>query len=453
MGIVMLNGKQYNTVLKGFEEGGGGGSSDTPIFSETLLADDSSMTGTLDFNGVDYTTYPLLKVVLYLTDTQKEVEQLVVPSAITDAFQYFSRGICFDNYYSNRYAYYKPDSSGNWIKGNSDRIFCTKVYGLIGQNGTITVTNIYRGSSATSIEQTISYANKLSDFDCLVAICNASYNDCVPNNYVLICGKDNTPSQYFSNFANGWNNGREVFVSEHELSSYYWFSVDGIKFTPTTPVPKTPQFSETIICDNSVAQSTGTLTFTDDLENYDILDFECYNTSSQQITHYLTLPEVIVAIKSASSNYVNFNELFSNQYVCYGVSADNLTWSRYGSRNMIINKVTGYNCVNMTVVKTEFYKRNSISPVTALIEPVEDVCTYDYLFLASGDGAYDQTQPCADAIKIDKTFTTNNVGIFNRYNTYPYQVWIKPHSIRTIESYNDTYTNRYVFCAYGVKFI
>ena len=51
MGIVMLNGRQYNTVLKGFEEGG----ETTPIFTETLLADDSSDTGTSFKYPVKYT--------------------------------------------------------------------------------------------------------------------------------------------------------------------------------------------------------------------------------------------------------------------------------------------------------------------------------------------------------------------------------------------------------------
>ena len=228
MGITMLNGRQYNTILKGFEEGGG---SVTPSFTETLLADDSSMTGTLDFNGADYLDYPLLKVVLYDTATQEDLEQLVVSESLSYVFQYFSRGVCFGRYNSNKYAYYTLDSSGNWIKGNYLSLTCKKVYGLTGQNGTISITNLYRGSSNAPINQTISYANKLSDFDCLVAICNASYNDCEPNNYALICGKDNTPSHYYSNFANGWNTGSEVFISEHEISSYYWFSVDGVKFT------------------------------------------------------------------------------------------------------------------------------------------------------------------------------------------------------------------------------
>ena len=211
----------------------------------------------------------------------------------------------------------------------------------------------------------------------------------------------------------------------------------------------TPTFSDVVICDNSVSQSIGTLTFDYDIEDYDILDFECYNLNTQKITHYLTIPEVIMAIKNASSDYVNFNEMGTNQYICYGVSADNLTWTRRGSRNLIINKVTGYICTNMTVTKTEFYKRNSISPVVAVVEPVEDVLSYHYIFTASGDGASDQTQPCGMAMQIDPLFNDNSIGFFNRYNNLTAPIIAKNHSISCADVYGDNY---WILCYYGVKF-
>lgn len=209
-----------------------------------------------------------------------------------------------------------------------------------------------------------------------------------------------------------------------------------------------PQFTDTVICDNS-ALSTGTLTFTDDIEDYDILDFECYNADSQKITHYLTVPEVIMAIKNASSDYVNFNEIGTNQYACYGVSSDNLTWTVRGRRNMLIKSVTGYVCSNMTVTKTEFYKRNSLSPVIATVEPVEDVMTYHYIFTASGDGANDQTQPCGIAMQIDSLFNDNSIGVFNRYNNGGVPIIAKSHSISCSDYYGDNY---WILCYYGLKF-
>lgn len=210
----------------------------------------------------------------------------------------------------------------------------------------------------------------------------------------------------------------------------------------------TPTFEDTLICDNSVL-STGNLTFIDDFSNYDILEFELYNTSTQKITYCLTIPETIAAIMAASSDYVNFNEIANNQYICYGVSNDHLSWTRRGSRNLIIKSVTGYVCDNMTITKTEFYKRNTITPVIASITPAEDVLTYDYLFLASGDGANDQTQPCTAAAIIDKNFNKNTYGFFNRYNSSIMPVYIDNHNITCADAAGDNY---FILCAYGLKF-
>lgn len=213
--------------------------------------------------------------------------------------------------------------------------------------------------------------------------------------------------------------------------------------------PLTPTFTETVICDNS-ALSTGNLTFTDDFENYDLLDIELYNTSSLVDFHILTIPSVLVAIKTTSSNQVNFNEIGNNQYKCYTLSADNLSWTVRGSRNLIIKSVKGLVCDNMTVTTTEFYKRNSISPVVATIEPVEDIADYDYIFLGIGDGASDQTQPTNIPIRIDKNDFDTSLGVWHRYNNAGLPVFIDHHSILApVDYYGNNY---FILCAYGVKF-
>jgi len=210
-----------------------------------------------------------------------------------------------------------------------------------------------------------------------------------------------------------------------------------------------PTFTETVICDNT-ALSTGNLTFTDDFENYDLLDIELYNTSSLVDFHILTIPSVLSAIKNASSNQVNFNEVGNNQYKCYTLSADNLTWTVRGSRNLIIKSVKGLVCDNMTVTTTEFYKRNSISPVVATIEPIEDIADYDYIFFGIGDGASDQTQPCNIPIRIDKNDFGTSLGVWHRYNNAGLPIFIDHHSIvAPVDYYGNNY---FILCAYGVKF-
>lgn len=209
-----------------------------------------------------------------------------------------------------------------------------------------------------------------------------------------------------------------------------------------------PIFSSALICDNT-AESTGTLTFTDDYENYDLLDIELYNTSSLLDFHIMTSPSVISAILNTNSRYINFNEIGGNQYKCYNVSADNLTWSHAGSRNVIIKSVHGLTCTNKTVTTTEFYKRNSIVPVTATIAPVEDLSDYDYIFLGIGDGSWDQIQPSNVPIYINKASEDCSLSIWHRYGNAGLPVYVSNHSISAPDYSGNNY---YILCAYGVKF-
>lgn len=210
----------------GFIIGAGGGGV-TPEFNETLLAEDLNNTGTLDFDGANYLDYPLLKIWLYDTDTNEDIYFLVVPASLEKVFDYFSRGVCFGRFYSSKYVYYKPNVSGNWIKGSASNLFCKAVYGITGDNCTINVTNLYRGNSNAYFDQAITYSG---DFDFFVAICNVSSNDSEPCEYIMQYS-DKIPNCFYANVANGWNSWREIKIDNNTISTYYWFSVDGVKIT------------------------------------------------------------------------------------------------------------------------------------------------------------------------------------------------------------------------------
>lgn len=210
----------------GFIIGAGGGGV-TPEFNETLLAEDLNNTGTLDFDGANYLDYPLLKIWLYDTATNEDIYFLIVPASLEKVFQYFGSGVCFGRFNSNKYVYYKPNVSGNWIKGAADRLFCKAVYGITGDNCTINVTNLYRGSSTTYYDQAIIYSG---DFDFFVAICNVSTSDAEPCEYIMQYS-DKIPNCFYANVANAWDNWREIKIDNNTISSYYWFSVDGVKIT------------------------------------------------------------------------------------------------------------------------------------------------------------------------------------------------------------------------------
>ena len=84
----------------------GGGGVGGPQFTETLLADDSSLTGTLDFDGVDYHDYELIKCELYNSSSQEITNILTTPQILDDLFQYLSRGVLFNELYNYQYCYY-----------------------------------------------------------------------------------------------------------------------------------------------------------------------------------------------------------------------------------------------------------------------------------------------------------------------------------------------------------
>lgn len=209
--------------------GGGGG---IPTFTETVLAEDTNSTGTLNFNGADYHDYELIKCYLKNTSSLREFEVLMTPQCLDDIFQYFGSGICFNQYNSSIFAYYDENSSGNWVRGASDRLICTKVCGLEGQGFTINVTNLYRKQAVQSTSQVITTQLDLNDFDCIIASANNNTTDCVPCCYVMsgIVHNDSLRNQ-MPNVANAWANAQEIVITEHEISSYNWFCVDAVKFT------------------------------------------------------------------------------------------------------------------------------------------------------------------------------------------------------------------------------
>lgn len=401
-----------------------------PKFNTTLLASDTSDTGTLDFNGADYHDYPLLKVVGYDSIEQKTFNQLVVPDSIDVVFNTFSRGACFGRYKSSRFAYYSPDSSGNWIRGNSDNFTIKKVYGIEGANCDITVTNLYTGSSTSAINQTIPSSASLSIYDCFVATANVSYSDCEPCCYTMAGYGENTPKESFANLANSWNSGDEVVFSEHEISSYYWFTVDAVKFTAKT----VPEFAETLICDNT-ALSEGNLTFSDSYTKYDFLRFEIYNPNNQTTFYLSTLPEIITNIRTRGSGYVTLpTSSVSWSSARYTVSnSDDKQWTRITSQPFIIKAVYGISCVNKTVVKDTIYTRANSSSSSVTIEPSQSLWEYSSIYFSSVNDSYQENMPCQSVIDIGTQSKINPNGFYflpeNLLSGSIRSVYIYEHSI------------------------
>ena len=153
----------------------------------------------------------------------------------------------------------------------------------------------------------------------------------------------------------------------------------------------TPQATQTLICDNSALGSS--LTFTDDYENYDLIKFVVYRSDVQNTFVFYATPAMINACGQYSSNRINFNQPYGNNFVCY-TKTSNTSWSRYGVRNMAVQYVYGLTFTNCTVAETELYNRQGIgsSAVTFTPPTGESFLDYDYILFMTCTGNSDETQ-------------------------------------------------------------
>ena len=185
----------------------------------------------------------------------------------------------------------------------------------------------------------------------------------------------------------------------------------------------TPQATQTLICDNSALGST--LTFTDDYENYDLIKFVVYRSDVQNTFVFYATPNMINACWQYSSNRINFNQPYGNNFVCYQKSS-NTSWSRYGVRNMAVQYVYGLTFTNCTVAETELYNRQDIGSSSVTFTPPtgESFLDYDYILFMTCTGNSDETQVNLEVFQpeIEKDIfgsdnvKENTVTVY-RYNT------------------------------------
>lgn len=211
-----------------------------------------------------------------------------------------------------------------------------------------------------------------------------------------------------------------------------------------------PTFTETLIADNT--SKTDDVYLDSDWSTYDFLRFELENTNTNTTLSIISIPEIVTAIFTGSSNIVNFNEVGNNQYVCYQ-KVNGTRWHKYGARNLVLTKVYGINCSNMSVTKTELYQKSSIAATLETITLVEDSSDFDYIFASMCDGSYDETQLANSVTCMSNVFDKCGDGarcITNAYNKPPATYVINGTSFDVEYTANPNYS--YVFNLYGVAF-
>ena len=171
-----------------------------------------------------------------------------------------------------------------------------------------------------------------------------------------------------------------------------------------------PTFTSALI--GSDTSYTGTVTFTDDIADYDLLKVILHNVSTSKETEIITTPTMIASMY-AIVNTIVWNELATNQYSIYKASTSD-TWELTDVRNLYIKEVYGLTCDNFTVSETELYNRGSYSVSDVTISGT-DLLDYDLIiFSATGDGAQVCALPSYKGISEDSGST--RYAIVNPYN-------------------------------------
>lgn len=222
-GILMLNNKNY-TASGNLRLGG----TNKPSFTETLLIDNSAKATSFTFTD-DYHDYPFVRIEFTNTSNNKVNNVVVTPDALDAIFQY-SPYMTLNEWDNNNYATYS-ESGSTWTRHPSyfRNIIITAVYGMA-CDFTVTETELYQATSASSSAVAVTSTDKLTDYDWLMFVCNSGDNtDIIPSKSILapaFVGEVGVYQRY-----NTTSNIAVSIDTEYALSSGIYFRVSGIKFS------------------------------------------------------------------------------------------------------------------------------------------------------------------------------------------------------------------------------
>lgn len=195
-----------------------------------------------------------------------------------------------------------------------------------------------------------------------------------------------------------------------------------------------PEFSRTTIAEDSTG--TGTLTFTEDYHDYDILLVRLANVETLAVTDVYATASMIDDIYTLMSGIV-WNETASNQYAEYAESGS--AWTRGSYRNVYISKIIGINCTNKTVTETEIYNRGAY---TTTEEAITSTGLFDYDIIVASY-AYDGIQFGSVPILKDDMETTDGT---RDIMTTPY------NGLYVRKMTNTSMSAGFYYSVHGIKF-
>ena len=142
--------------------------------------------------------------------------------------------------------------------------------------------------------------------------------------------------------------------------------------------PFVPQFSETLIADNT--SHAASFTLTEDYGNYDMVKIVWYESASSSGFLYTT-PDILDEIFSIGVGKLCINKPSTNYYACYTKSG--LTWTRSNQRVIDVHEIYGVTFTNCTMTATDLYKRGASTTTKYAVTSQTSLKDYDLFMMSS----------------------------------------------------------------------
>lgn len=142
--------------------------------------------------------------------------------------------------------------------------------------------------------------------------------------------------------------------------------------------PFVPQFTETLIADNTAHASSFTLT--EDYGNYDMVKIVWYESATVSGFLYTT-PDILDEIFSIGVGKLCINKPSTNYYVCY--TKNGLTWTQSNQRNISVLEIYGVTFTNCTMTAADLYKRGASTTTKYPVASQTSLKDYDLFMMAS----------------------------------------------------------------------
>ena len=139
-----------------------------------------------------------------------------------------------------------------------------------------------------------------------------------------------------------------------------------------------PQFTETLIADNSSHASSFTLS--EDYGNYDMVKIVWWESATVSGFLYTT-PDILDEIFTVGGGKLCINKPSTNYYICY--TASGLTWTQTNQRNIYVHEIYGVTFTNCTMTATDLYKRGASTTTKYAITSQTSLKDYDLFMMSS----------------------------------------------------------------------